>query len=258
VDDLNAALHGTLFDGKLHCFSEIASTNTLALQAAAAGVEAGTVFVADQQIAGRGRNGHDWQSEPGSAILVSIVLRPKIAPAQSLWLSLMSGVAVHDAILQTVGIQCDLRWPNDLLIGGKKVCGILTEISADTEQLRHAVIGIGINVNQEAFSADLEQSATSLQIETGKSWSREELLIALLKSIEAEYFRAIAGPKSQKLLIERLEAVSSYVRGKPVHVDEADGYDGVTDGLDGQGFLRVSTEDGVRTVISGGVRERNG
>lgn len=80
LDELNAALRGTLFDGKLHYFSEIASTNTLAMQAAAAGVEAGTVFVADQQIAGRGRNGHDWQSEPGAAILVSLVLRPKIVP----------------------------------------------------------------------------------------------------------------------------------------------------------------------------------
>ncbi len=258
LDDLNAALRGTLYDGKLHYFSEIASTNTLALQAATAGVEAGTVFLANQQIAGRGRNGHTWESEPGSAILVSIVLRPKISPAQSLWLSLMSGVAVHDALLQTVGLQCDLRWPNDLLIGGRKVCGILTEISADTEQLRHAVIGIGINVNQGVFPPELEELATSLRIETGKQWSRDELLIALLKSLEAEYFRAIAGPKSQQLLIERLESVSSYVRGKLVHVDEAGGYDGVTDGLDGRGFLRVSTADGVRTVISGGVRERNG
>jgi BirA family biotin operon repressor/biotin-[acetyl-CoA-carboxylase] ligase len=145
-----------------------------------------------------------------------------------------------------------------LLIRGRKVCGILTEISAETEQLRHAVIGIGINVNQGAFPAELEELATSLRIETGKQWSRDELLIALLKSLEAEYFRAIAGPKSQQLLIERLESVSSYVRGKLVHVDEAGGYDGVTDGLDGRGFLRVSTADGVRTVISGGVRERNG
>lgn len=170
----------------------------------------------------------------------------------------MSGVAAHDAILRTVGVQCDLRWPNDLLINGRKVCGILTEISADTEQLRHAVIGIGINVNQVSFSGELEGVATSLRIQTGKAWSREELLIALLKSIESEYFRAVSGPKAQQLLVERLEAVSSYVRGKPVHVDEADGYDGVTDGLDGRGFLRVSTADGVRTVISGGVRERNG
>jgi len=255
LSDLNSVLRGTLFEGKLSYVPETGSTNTLALQAANSGAEEGTIFLADHQTAGRGRNGHAWQSEPGGAILVSIVLRPAIAPAQSLWLSLMAGVAVHQAILRTCGIECDLRWPNDLLIARKKVCGILTEISADHEQLRFAVIGIGINVNQQWFPSDIAHFAMSLQIETGKKWSRTELLCALLQSLEAEY-RLGLGPGKSESLLRRVETISSYARGKRVHVDEAGGYAGVTDGLDARGFLRVRTAEGImRTVLSGGVRE---
>jgi len=252
--ELNAALQSSLFSGRLHHIPETGSTNTLAMQAATAGVEEGTVIFADQQTAGRGRNGHDWHSEPRTAILASVVLRPKILPAQSLWLSLMAGVAVHEAILRTCGISCDLRWPNDLLIERKKVCGILTEISADAEQLRFAVIGIGINVNQPSFPADIDALATSLQIETGKQWSRTEVLVALLKSLGAQYQTALAAGGEESLL-RRVESISSYVRGKRVHVDEGGGYDGVTDGLDARGFLRVRTAESMRTVLSGGVRE---
>src|SRR5437763_8255531 len=142
--ELNSQLQGTLFSAKLHYIPETGSTNTLAMQAATAGVEEGTVIVTDQQTAGRGRNGHTWHSEPGAAILLSVVLRPKILPAHSLWLSLMAGVAVPEAILRTAGIAGDLRLPNDLPIERKKVCGVPTELSADPGQLRFPIIGLGI------------------------------------------------------------------------------------------------------------------
>lgn len=254
VDELESALSGSLFSGKLHYIPKTGSTNTLAMHAGAAGVEEGHVFFTDQQTAGRGRGGHSWQSEPGSAILVSVLLRPRIEAAQALWLSLMAGVAVHDAILGSCGIECDLRWPNDLLIGRKKVCGILTEISSEIEQLRFAVIGIGVNVNQPSFPQEIAEIATSVQIETGKMWSRGELFVAVLRSLEAEYQNGLDRDRTQRLLA-RVESISTFARGKRVHVDEADGYTGVTDGLDSQGFLRVRTHDGIRTVLSGGVRE---
>ena len=249
---INTALRNTIYSGKLHYFPEIGSTNTAAMQS---GADEGTVFLADQQTSGRGRNGHGWFSEPNSSILVSVLLRPRIAPAQSLWLSLMAGVAVQAAISHTCGIECDLRWPNDLLIGRKKICGILTEISADVEQLRFAVIGIGINVNQQLFPGEIAQLATSLKIETGKEWPRTELLIALLESLEAEYRSGLTA-KGTDSLLRRVETISSYARGKRVHVDEAGGYEGITDGLDSGGFLRVRTASGIKTVLSGGVRER--
>ena len=251
--ELNSALQNSLFSAKAHYLPETGSTNTLAMQAATAGVEEGTVIFTDQQTAGRGRNGHNWHSEPGTAILTSIVLRPKILPAQSLWISLMTGVAVHEAIQRVCGISCDLRWPNDLLIERKKICGILTEISADAEQLRFAVIGIGVNVNQSSFPAEIGALATSLRIETGKQWSRTELLVELLKSLEAEYRGTLTS--GEESLLRRVESISSYVRGKRVHVEEGGGYDGVTDGLDSRGFLRVRTAKSLRTVLSGGVRE---
>lgn len=251
--DLEASLRSSLFSGKLHYIPETGSTNTLAMRAGAAGIEEGHVFFTDQQTAGRGRGGHCWQSEPGSSILASILLRPRLETAQALWLSLMAGVVVHDAILSNCGIACDLRWPNDLLIGRKKICGILTEISSDAAQLRFAVIGIGINVNQGAFPREIAEIATSVQIETSKAWSRTELLIALLRSLELEYQKALA-PEGRASLVARVESISSYARGKRVHVDEAGGYEGVTDGFDAHGFLRVRTPDGIRTVLSGGVR----
>ncbi|HWC15631.1 MAG TPA: biotin--[acetyl-CoA-carboxylase] ligase [Terriglobales bacterium] len=256
LGEIDSALRGSLYSGKLRYFPETESTNTRAMQAAGLGTEEGAVFLANQQTAGRGRNGHAWYSEPGTAILVSVILRPRFSASQALWLSLMAGVAVHQAIVGLCGVSCDLRWPNDLLIGRKKVCGILTEISADGEQLRFAVIGIGINVNQRSFPSDVSNSATSLLMETGKEWSRTELLIELLEALEAEYHRALtcAAPES---LLRRVEDISSYVNGKPVHVDEAGGYDGVTSGLDSRGFLLVRTQEGTRTVLSGGVRERS-
>lgn len=256
IAELESALDGSLFSRKLHYIPETGSTNTLAMHAGAAGIEEGHVFFTDQQTAGRGRGGHSWQSEPRSAILASVLLHPRIEAAQALWLSLMAGVAVHDAILSNCGIGCDLRWPNDLLIGRKKVCGILTEISSDAEQLRFAVIGIGVNVNQPSFPSEIAEIATSIHIETGKIWSRSELLIAMLRSLEREYKNALA-PEGQATLLARIESVSSYARGKRVHVEESGGYDGVTDGLDAYGFLRVRTQNGTKTVLSGGVRELN-
>ena len=253
--ELNTSLDKTIYAGKVHYSPEIASTNTVAIAAAVDGAEEGSVFLTDQQTSGRGRNGHSWHSAPASAILVSVVLRPRIAAAQSLWLSLMAGVAVHDAILRVCDVAADLRWPNDLLIGKRKVCGILTEISADSDRLRYAVIGIGINVGQPSFPSELSSLATSLAVETGERWSRTPLLIALLESLETEYFRALKHG-GREALLQRVESISSYVRGKNVHVDEAGGYDGITDGLDESGFLLVRTPEGSRRVLSGGVRER--
>ncbi len=143
----------TIFAGHIHYWPEVESTNSLALQAAALGsreTEAGegTVFLADAQTAGRGRGGHSWHSEHGSGIYASFLLRPEIAPAHILWLSLISAIAVQDAVQEATGLTADIRWPNDLLLEGKKFCGILTEASSDSSRVQYAVVGIGINVNQ--------------------------------------------------------------------------------------------------------------
>jgi BirA family biotin operon repressor/biotin-[acetyl-CoA-carboxylase] ligase len=252
---LDAALAGSRFAGNLHFFPSISSTNTHAMQQAEAGAPDGSVYFADEQTLGRGRGAHTWTSPPASGLYVSILLRPRIAPADVLWLSLAAGLAVYSAINTVTSLQPDLRWPNDLLFGRKKFCGILTELNAEVTRVRHAVIGIGINVHQSQFPVELRPIATSLFLETGRNWPRQDLLLALLQSLDRE-LATLADPQSAAHSIRsRLEQHSSWIRNRRVRVDEGDGFTGITEGLDPRGFLQVRTSDSLRTVLSGGVRE---
>jgi BirA family transcriptional regulator, biotin operon repressor / biotin---[acetyl-CoA-carboxylase] ligase len=253
---LDRALAGTLFAGKIRYFASIHSTNVLAMQDAGEGAPEGMVYLADEQTAGRGRGAHSWLSKRGDGLLVSILLRPRVAPADILWLSLAAGLAVREAVRQVTSLEADIRWPNDLLLGKKKFCGILTELNAEVTRVRHAVVGIGINVHQENFSGELQPVAASLRSETGQSWSRQDLLTALLQSLyrEAEALSTETAGAAANIL-SRLKSASSWIRDKQVYVDEGEGYSGITTGLDHRGFLQVRTPQGLRTVHSGGVRE---
>ncbi len=258
--ELEAALAGTSFAGHLHFFPAIDSTNRYAMEQAEAGAPHGSVYVADEQTAGRGRGAHLWASPPGAGLYVSVLLRPRLAPADILWLSLAAGLAVRTAVERGTSLACDLRWPNDLLLGRRKFCGILTELNAEVTRVRHAVIGIGINVHQPAFPEELRSVATSLWMETGRAWPRQALLQALLESLEREVI-ALSEPgaaaAAQSGILARLEAASTWIRGKRVRVEELEGFTGVTEGLDSRGFLQVRTSEGLRTVFSGGVREES-
>lgn len=261
-------VRNTIFSGHIHHYHQVDSTNLLASRAASAAeanpeaASEGEVFVAEEQTAGRGRGGHTWHSERGAGIYCSVILRPPIAASDALWLSLISAVAVQDAVREVTGHTTDIRWPNDLLVNDKKFCGILAELSTNGDRVRHAIVGIGINVNHTSFPDDLVDLATSLRMASGKEWPRLDITAALLKSLDREYralLRAINSPVRTPALrfeplLKRVEARSSYAYGKEVHVDEDGGYSGVTDGLDSQGFLRIRTKYGVRMVISGSVR----
>ncbi|HEY6968446.1 MAG TPA: biotin--[acetyl-CoA-carboxylase] ligase [Candidatus Angelobacter sp.] len=261
-------VRNTIFFGHIQHWQQADSTNLLASRAAAEAeshvepASEGEVFLAEEQTAGRGRGINKWHSERGTGIYCSVILRPQITPSDTLWLSLISAVAVQDAVREVTGHVTDIRWPNDLLINDKKFCGILTELSTEGRRVRHAIVGIGVNVNQKEFPDELRTMATSLRLETGREWSRVDLTAALLKSLDREYrglLRAINSPVRNAALrfeqiLKRVEARSSYAYGKEVQVDEEGGYSGVTDGLDAQGFLRVRTKLGVRMVISGSVR----
>lgn len=258
IPALDRALAGTPFAGRLQFFPTIHSTNTHAMQEAEAGAPEGMVYFSDEQTAGRGRGTHQWSSPPGSGLYVSVLLRPRLAPADALWLSLAAGLAVRDAVMQVTSLACDLRWPNDLLLGPRKFCGILTELNAEVTRIRHLVVGIGINVHQQQFPRELSSIATSLEIETGRAWPRQELLIALLQSLHREALAlsdAAGAHVARQSVLDRLERASSWLRGKKVRVEEGAGFEGVTEGLDARGFLQVRTTEGLRTVFSGGVRE---
>jgi BirA family transcriptional regulator, biotin operon repressor / biotin---[acetyl-CoA-carboxylase] ligase len=243
----------TIFAGKLHCLQQVESTNTLAAQAAQQGASEGTLFIADEQTAGRGRGGHSWHSEPHAGLYFSFVLRPNMRPHDALWISLAAGVAVHHAIKHVTGLDVDLRWPNDLLIGRKKFCGILTELQSRNTHVEHAIVGIGINVNHTSFPPDLRDIATSLGIAAGRELPREHILAAVLRAFDDEY--KSLNHRGPEPLLTQLQQASTWIRGKHVHVPEQGGYTGVTCGLNAQGFLLVQTDTGVLTVMSGGVRE---
>lgn len=260
LDAMNTALAETPFASKVHLFPAIASTNTHAMAEGNQAAPHGSVYVAEEQTGGRGRGAHAWSSPPGNGLYVSVLLRPQLSPGDALWISLAAGLAVRSAVEEITTLKADLRWPNDLMLGKKKFCGILTEMHAEATRVRHVVVGIGINVLQMAFPEGLDTIATSLQIETGLQWPRQDLLIALLRALDREV-TALGDPvqfeSARQSILDRLETASSWVRGKRVRVEEGEGYSGVTDGLNSQGFLRVRTADGIRTVLTGGVREEN-
>jgi BirA family biotin operon repressor/biotin-[acetyl-CoA-carboxylase] ligase len=253
---LRPLLRGTIFDAHLHHFYKIGSTNTAAMAAAAEGAPEGTVFLAEEQTTGRGRGANTWQSPRSTGIYCSVVLRPAMPPSDVLALSLASGLAVHAAIQQVDSrVNADLKWPNDLLIGGKKVCGILTEMNAEATRVRHIVVGIGINVNQASFPKELQ--ATSLRLVTGSEWSRVELVAALLKSLDREYRQLVEDPDVSSSILQRFAQQSSWVFGKEVRIEEnGSAFEGTTEGLDPRGFLQVRTPHGLQTVLSGTVRDR--
>jgi BirA family biotin operon repressor/biotin-[acetyl-CoA-carboxylase] ligase len=267
-ENLAPLVRNTIFSGNLHYYEQVKSTNSLALEVAsrsslqAEGAPEGAAFLAEEQTAGRGRGGHSWYSERGTGIYCSFLLRPPMVPADALWLSLIAGVAVQDAVREATGLRADIRWPNDLLLNDRKFAGILTEMSSEAAQVHHAVIGVGINVNHKNMPADLSGLATSLCIESGREWPRVELAAALIRALDREYralLRAMTSPIRTPAvrfepIVKRVESRSSYAHGKAVCVDEDGGYIGVTDGLDPRGFLRVRTDRGLRIVISGGVR----
>ena len=247
-----------LFEKKLRQHSvSVDSTNKQAMEAAAQGAPEGAHFTADEQTAGRGRGDNKWHSPAGQGLYVSVVLRPKFDPNDALWLSLIAGLAVHAAIQQVTSIAPDLRWPNDIMLGEKKMGGILTELATEAGRIQHAVIGIGLNINQSEFPLELKSQATSIRVETGRDWPREEILNALLAALSDEYQKLVHEPGAKAEIIRRFEAHSSYARGAQVEIDDhgAAQFSGTTMGLDERGFLRVKSGCNIRTVFSGGVRK---
>uniref|UniRef100_E6PYR4 Biotin--acetyl-CoA-carboxylase ligase n=1 Tax=mine drainage metagenome TaxID=410659 RepID=E6PYR4_9ZZZZ len=258
ISTVESSLTSTVFTGKLHHFSSIGSTNTYAMQQARLGAPHGSVYVADEQTAGRGRNDHQWLSAAGQGLYVSVIVRPRIATSQIIWLPLLAGLALHRAVFAATGLNADLRWPNDLLIGERKVAGILVEAQTDAALESVAVIGTGVNLHQKQFSAQLATPATSLDLETGRFVSREDMLIALLESLDHE-MAPLANDKQRDLALaaipSRMEAISSWIRGKFVEVHGPQMLRGNTAGLSSEGFLLVETERGQVTVTTGGLRK---
>jgi len=227
------------------------STNTEALYLAQAGAAHGTIVVAEEQTAGRGRLGRTWYSEKSSGIYVSVILRPPFSPAAAPILTLMAGVATQQTLSTITGLSVDIRWPNDLLVKGKKVAGILTEMYAELGRLHAVVLGVGINVNHNEMPAELKPTATSLRIESQRPWSRVQICIALLKELERYYHLLLQ--MGSAAIAERWAAASTYANGKRIRVLTADEERlATTMGLDPSGALRVRFDDSHEEALVAG------
>ncbi len=227
------------------------STNSVALQLDAQNGPHGTVVIAEEQTAGRGRLGRNWYSERSSGIYVSIILRPPLSPAAAPILTLLAGVAVHRAVSTATGLKADIRWPNDVLVNGKKVCGILTEMKAEVDRLHMVVLGIGINVNHSSMPENLRKIATSLAIESGRDFARLHVLAELLRSVERYYHMLLK--EGHAAVVWEWTAASSYAEGKQVHVKAGGNeYSGVTAGLDPSGALKIRRDDGRQELLVAG------
>ena len=262
---LSNQLSGTAFARRIYHFFKIDSTNNVAMQLGEAGEPHGAVVLAEEQTAGRGRAGRKWLSEKSAGIHCTVLLRPRIPPAYAPLLTLVAGLAARDACAEEIAganpeknavHNLDIRWPNDLLFGGRKFAGILTEMHAEPDRVHYAVIGIGINVNQAKMPAELADIATSLRIETGKPHSRLQLLIRLLLHLNRYYNQFIA--EGAEPILRRFAEVSTYFKGKHVTISIAtETFTGITAGLEPSGVLRVKRDDarGTELILSGDVSE---
>jgi BirA family biotin operon repressor/biotin-[acetyl-CoA-carboxylase] ligase len=250
---LDSDLAGTIFAGRLHYAAVTASTNSDAMAAARSGAPHGSVWLADEQTAGRGRGDHRWHSAAGDGLYASVLLRPQIPAVRFPLLPLVAGLAAANAIRNVAAVDIDLRWPNDLLIGMRKTGGILVESSGSAAQQRVAVVGIGINVHQSGFPAEIDTPATSLDIEAGRRICRQALLAAVLRSLEGE-IAALVDSASAGEIPRRVERASTWLRGRRVRVHGPQACTGVTAGLNEDGFLRVQTDAGIVIVQTGGIR----
>jgi BirA family biotin operon repressor/biotin-[acetyl-CoA-carboxylase] ligase len=231
-----------------HQFVEVDSTQTVARELARSGAPEGTLVVAEHQRAGRGRAGRTWVDRPGENVLCSLVLRPVLPPARVPQLALTGAVAVAEAVEGITGAAPGIKWPNDLLLGGRKFCGVLAEAASDGETVALVILGIGINVNQRAFPAGLEARATSLALELGCAVDRSSLLQAVLISLDRWYevygrlgFAAVQPEWSRRSVLAGQPIVSGAVRG-------------VALGIDGDGALLVRSDAGhTHRIVAGEV-----
>jgi BirA family biotin operon repressor/biotin-[acetyl-CoA-carboxylase] ligase len=237
---------------KVHLYSETASTNSLAMEMASKGAPEGTALIAETQTAGRGRLGRKWISPKGN-LYFSVVLRPNTPTHKAPLITLMGAVAVAAAIRKTCGVQAVIKWPNDILVSGKKVSGLLTEMSAEPDRIRHIALGIGVNVNMalDELPLDVRECATTLAAAAGKRIDRTVLLQQILRNLESRYQVLLT---SEPDLLKEWEALNTTVGKKVAVRGLSETLVGLAQGINSEGRLVLRLDDGsVRQVAAGDV-----
>jgi len=248
----------TRFIGReIYYCESVPSTNDLAKELAQKGVPEGTLVVVEEQTGGRGRLGRVWHSPSGEGLWFSLVFRPPVTPARAFQMTILAAVALAEAIRIETGLPAGIKWPNDLLVDGKKLCGILTEMSAEMERVNHMVLGVGINVNQDEgdFPVEVRQTATSLLLQGGGPLSRVNLLRNILASLERWYDRWIE--EGFQPVLARWKDFTVTL-GRPVRIHSmSESWEGWAEDVDDEGALILRLPDGShRRVISGEVSLR--
>jgi BirA family biotin operon repressor/biotin-[acetyl-CoA-carboxylase] ligase len=236
----------------IRVFEQTTSTNDVIEKLARDGVKEGVVVFAESQTKGRGRLGRKWISPARKGLWFSILLRPDLRPQETTQLTVASATALRRAIQSETGLKPEIKWPNDILIGGKKVAGVLTELSAELDKVRYVILGIGIDVNLDAgeFPAELKKIATSLKIETGETVSRAELATSVLRELDFDYSRICSG-KFAAVADEWEENCTTIGKNVTVQIGERK-IRGRAESLDADGALLLRTEHGHLERITGG------
>lgn len=250
-NELRSRIHTSWAGRELYFYQTTSSTNLLAKQAGEGDAPHGALFVANEQTAGRGRRGRSWQSPPGANIYFTILLRPRFGPEQASMLTLVMAHSVAAAIYRLTGLDAGIKWPNDVLLDGKKVCGILTEMSVEREYIHYVVCGVGINVAPQEFPEDIREHATSVEMIYGKAISRGELLQYVMEELERDYDAFVAAGDLTPLL----ESYNSRLvnRSRRVRVMDPKGeWEGTAGGINERGELLVENDAGVVTVVYAG------
>ncbi len=255
-EEIAARLNTAIMGRRLVCLDQTGSTNSDAFRLAEEGAPEGTVVMADAQSGGKGRRGRTWSSPAGVNLYCSVVLRPRVMPHEAPQLTFLSAVAVARSIGQVTGLQTEIKWPNDVLLGGSKVAGLLNEMSAETDGINFVILGIGVNLNMTLaqFPSDLRNPATSLLVASGRPVARARFAATLLNELDrlyADFLTHGFGPVREKWRLH------CNARGREVVVSDAGSevVRGIFDGIDGDGALLLRRTDGrVERILSGDVR----
>ena len=256
VAELHSVLDTKWLGKELEYSYETDSTNNRARDAAEKGASHGFLAVADCQTAGKGRRGRVWNSPHGTDIYMSFVLRPTFTPSQASMLTLVAGMAVVKGVQKATGLSAMIKWPNDAVVNGKKICGILTEMSTEEDAIRYVVPGIGINVNATEFPEEIRDKATSLKLELGRSVKRSDVICAVAESFE-EYYEIFEKTCDMSGLLSAYDEMLVNMEKTVCVLDPKGEYRGKALGIDEEGCLLVEKENGeVVHVLSGEVSVR--